>query len=142
MLSDLHVDLQDQPAAESLLDKDVLRACSAICQRAQNELVIQFLDDSVPQPHFLLSTWDEYYSQRQADASQLLGDGEILFGTNREMAYRNLRRSQNTKEKRLVDLAGMLGEELNMELDLDSEPIMVLTEGSLHTSETILNELS
>lgn len=142
MLLDLLFELQSPSVAESaVLDNDVLTVCSAICQRAQSHLATPFPKDSAPQPQFLLFTWDEYHSQREAEALKLLHDRGILFGTRREMAYRNMKQSQNTKERRLFDLAGMLGKELDMALDLDSGPVIVLTEGSLHTSKAILDEL-
>lgn len=71
-----------------------------------------FPNESALQPQFLLFTWDEYHSQHQADALKLIHDRRDLILIWREMAYRNFKQSQNSKEKRLFDLEGMLGKEL------------------------------
>ncbi|KIW21833.1 uncharacterized protein PV07_12743 [Cladophialophora immunda] len=140
MISDQRIELKEHPITDSSLDKNLLATCSAICQRAENELPTLSPNDKFPPPHFLLSTWDEYFSQHEADALRLLSD-KMPFEVDRLVAYRNLRQSENTKEKRLFDLAQLLGEDVDVQLDLESGPVTVLTEGSLHNSEGILNEL-
>lgn len=89
----------------------------------------------------MLCTWDEYYAQHKADALRLLGNVETLFGAQRAFAYGNIKKHPNLKEKRLVDLAAILRGESDMKRNVDSAPIVILTEGDLGAFETILDEL-